>query len=80
MDKLHCSRQGAQLTLRYLRGQRGGDGDKVQVLAAIVDRHLSALAEVVGVGVALSHEQIERKSSVHQDSCKTVSNTKNLVS
>lgn len=69
MDKLHHARTCAQLTLRNLSGQRGGDGDKVQVPAAIVDGHLSALAEVVGVGVALSHEQIQRKSSVHQDSC-----------
>lgn len=69
MDKLRGARACAQLTLRYLSGQRGGDGDKVQVPAAIVDGHLSALPEVVGVGVALGHEQIQGKSSVHQDSC-----------
>lgn len=61
---------GVQLTLGNLSGQRGGDGDKVQVFAAIVDWHLSALAKVIGVGIALSHEQIQRKTPVHQHSCR----------
>lgn len=58
------------LTLGNLSGQRGGDGDEVQVFAAIMDRHLSALTEVIGVGIALSHEQIQRKTPVHQHSCQ----------
>ena len=58
------------LTLGNLSGQRGGDGDEVQVFAAVMDGHLPALAEVVGVGVALSHEQIQRKTPVHQHSCQ----------
>lgn len=58
------------LTLGNLSGQRGGDGDEVQVFAAIMDRHLSALTEVIGVGIALSHEQIQRKTPVHQHACQ----------
>lgn len=69
VDELLCTRECVHHTLRYLSSQRGGDSNKVQVSAAVVDRHLSALAEVIGVGVALSHEQIERKASVHQYSC-----------
>lgn len=59
-----------QLTLRNLSGQRGGNGDKVQVFATIVDGHLPALPKVIGVGIALSHEQIQRKAPVHQHPCK----------
>lgn len=61
---------GFQLTLRNLSGQRGGNGDKVQVSAPIVDGHLPALPKVVGVGVALRHEQIQRKAPVHQNPCR----------
>lgn len=60
-----------ELTLRNLSGQRRGDGDKVQVFGAIVDGHLPALAEVIYVSVALSHEQIQRKPTIHQHSCRT---------
>lgn len=59
-----------ELTLRNLCGQRRRDGDKVQVFGAVVDGHLPALAEVVGVGVTLSHEQIQRKTTIHQHSCR----------
>lgn len=61
---------GFQLTLRNLSGQRGGNGDEVQVSASIVDGHLPALPKVVGVGVALRHEQIQRKAPVHQNACR----------
>ena len=65
------SNAGFQLTLRNLSGQRGGNGNKVQVSASVVDGHLPALSKVVGVGVALRHEQIQRKPPVHQNPCRT---------
>lgn len=61
---------GFELTLRNLSGQRGGNGDKVQIFASIVDGHLPALPEVIGVGVALRHKQIQRKAPVHQNPCR----------
>lgn len=73
MDICMYSQSGevnTQLTLRNLSGQRRGDGDKVQIFAAVVDGHLPALAEVIGVGVTLSHEQFQRKTAVHQHSCR----------
>lgn len=59
----------SELTLGNLSSQRRRNGDKVQVSGAIVDRHLSALAKVISIGIALSHEQIQRKIPVHQHSC-----------
>lgn len=59
-----------QLTLRNLSGQRGGNGDKVQVFGTIVDGHLPALPKVIGVSIALSHEQIQRKAPVQQHPCR----------
>lgn len=35
-----------------------------------MDRHLTTLAEVIGVGVTLSHEQIQGETTVHQHSCR----------
>lgn len=58
------------LTLRNLSGQRGGNGDKVQVFATVVDGHLPALPKVIGVSIALSHEHIQRKAPVHQHPCR----------
>lgn len=68
-----------QLTLRDLSGQRGGNGDKVQVFAAIVDGHLPALPKVIGVSVALSHEQIQRKAPVHEHPCRARARITTLV-
>lgn len=33
-------------------------------------RHLPALAEVISVSIALSHEHIQRKTTIHQDTCR----------
>lgn len=54
------------LTLRDLCGQRGGDGDEVALLAAIVNGHLAPLARVIHVAVALGHEQFQRVVAVHE--------------
>ena len=59
------------LTLGYLGGERGGDGDKVEVLAAVVDRHLASLPQVICVGVALGHEGVQGEATVQQHAYRT---------
>lgn len=54
------------LTLRDLRGQWRGNGDKVALLAAVVNRHLASLAWVIHIAVALGHEQLQRVVPVHE--------------
>lgn len=58
--------QARVLTLRDLRGQRRGDGDKVALPAAVVHGHLAALAQVTDVAVALGHEQLQGVVPVHE--------------
>lgn len=58
------------LTLRNLRGQWGGNGDKVALLAAIVNGHLASLAWVIHIAVALGHEQLQRVVPVHEHTWK----------
>ena len=64
-----------QLTLGYLGGERGGDGDEVEVLAAVVDRHLAPLPQVICVGVALGHEGVQGEATVHQHAYRTTDPT-----
>lgn len=54
------------LTLRDLCGQWRGNGDEVALLAAVVNGHLSSLAWVIHVAVALGHEQLQRVVPVHE--------------
>lgn len=54
------------LTLRDLCGQWRGDGDKVALIAAIVDRHLAPLPQVTHIAIALSHEQFQGVVTIHQ--------------
>lgn len=64
------SRPGAcVLTLRNLCGQWRGDGDEVALPAAIVDRHLAPLAQVVHVAVALGHKLFQGVVPIHQHTC-----------
>ena len=56
-------------TLWHLRGQRGGDGDKVKVTGSIVHWHLSPLATILSVSIALIHELVKRETSPQQHSC-----------
>lgn len=65
------SRPGAcVLTLRNLCGQWRGDGDEVALPAAIVDRHLAPLAQVVHIAVALGHKLFQGVVPIHQHTCE----------
>ncbi len=52
-------------TLRHLRCQRRRDGDEAELAAAVVNRHLLALAHVIDVGVALVAELLQGEAAVH---------------
>ena len=54
--------------MRQLGGKRGADGVEVQCLAAIVYRHLSPLARLLGVAEALVGEVIHAKPAEQQHS------------
>lgn len=58
------------LTLRHLRGQRRGDGDKIEVSASIMNGHLFALAIVFGVAIALITELLKSETTIHEHTCK----------
>ena len=53
-------------TLRHLRCQRGGDRDKVEFRAPVVDWHLLAFAHVVGIAVALVAKLFQSEATIHQ--------------
>ena len=66
--------------MRNLRGQRRRDGDEVQVLATVVDRHLPAFAEVISVGIALRHEHVQGEPTVHKYSYAPTNDVDSLAS
>ena len=55
-------------TLWQLGGEWGRNGDKVEIVRTIMDRHLLPLSSVPSVAVALVAELVQREPAVHQHS------------
>ena len=66
--KLAVRRETSNWTLRQLRGKWRGNRDEVEIVGAVVDGHLLALAQVGRVAVALVAELVQREPAVHQHS------------
>ena len=58
------------MTLRYLGGQRGRNGDKIELLRAVMNGHLAAFALILAIGITLIAEFVQGESAVHQHPLK----------